>query len=425
MAAETADVIVIGLGAVGAATLYRLALLRVRAVGVDRYHPPHEFGSSHGESRITRLAVGEGAAYAPLVRRSHAIWRELEAATGESLFLQTGGLIMGPREGAAHHHGKDDFVRRTIAVLRDNAVPHEVMDADAISARFPQFALNGDEIACFEPSAGVVFPERCIATQLRLAAAAGATLHLGETVHSIRETGRVGVEVVTDRRVLQAASVVLAAGPWLPGLAGARIQHIARVYRQTLHWFAAEDPAAYAPDRFPVFIWMHGATEEDYFYGFPALNGTTAVKIASERYAAPTDPDRVDRVVAVTESAAIFARHVQGRLRGVSATTRRASACLYTVTPDSGFLVDSHPEMQSVLVASACSGHGFKHSAALGEMLAARAVGAGIPPAERHEDAAGAFSLAARERQSFATARAMTHCFAAANARRNQFDRRA
>ena len=115
MAVETADVVVIGLGAVGSATLHRLALQGLRAVGIDRFHPPHDLGSSHGESRITRLAVGEGSAYLPLVRRSHEIWRELEAVSGESLFLQTGGIIMGPNAGGVVHHGKDHFVRRTIA----------------------------------------------------------------------------------------------------------------------------------------------------------------------------------------------------------------------------------------------------------------------------------------------------------------------
>jgi sarcosine oxidase len=373
MAVETADVIVIGLGAVGAAVLHSLARAGVRATGIDRFHPPHDRGSSHGESRITRLAVGEGPDYAPLVRRSHEIWRELEAESCETLFLQTGGLIMGQRDGAANHHGKDDFVRRTIAVARENGIPHEVLDADAIGARFPQFLLAGDELGCFEPSAGLVFPERCIATQLRLAAAHGATQHLGEAVIGIRPIGA-AVEVVTGARVVHAARVVLTAGPWLPGLAGGRVADLARVYRQTLHWFAAEDAAAYAPGRFPVFIWIHGGSQEDYFYGFPALPGTATVKVASERYAAPTDPDAVDRVVTEAESAATFARHVAGRLRGVLGVREKAAACLYTVTPDAGFIVDALPDMENVVLASACSGHGFKHSAALGERLAARAI---------------------------------------------------
>jgi sarcosine oxidase len=375
VAVETADVIVIGLGAVGSATLHRLSLRGVRAVGIDRFHPPHDRGSTHGESRITRLAVGEGPAYAPLVRRSHEIWRELEAATGETLLLQNGGLIIGPRDGTERHHGKENFIHRTIAVAVQYGVPHALLDAADIRTRYPQFLLRGDEMGFYEPSAGVVFPERCVAVQLRLAEALGAKLHLGETVTALRDLAG-GVEVVTDRRVLHAARAVLTAGPWLPGLAGGRIGELAKVFRQTLHWFATDDPAAYEPDRFPVFIWMHGVGEEDYFYGFPMLPGTAMIKIASERYAAAVCPDTIERSVTATESAEIFARHIAGRLRGVTARCERGAACMYTVTPDAGFIVDTLPGRRGVLVASACSGHGFKHSAALGEILAA---GAAMP----------------------------------------------
>jgi sarcosine oxidase len=378
--AEIADVVVIGLGAVGSATLYRLALAGVRAIGIDRFHPPHDRGSSHGESRITRLAVGEGETYAPLVRRSHAIWRELEEQTGAQLMLRTGGLVMGVRGGQAQHHGKDDFVGRTLAVARANAIPHEIMHAAAFTARFPQFALRGDEWGCYEPSAGLLFPERCVAAQLRLAAAAGAKMIFGETVGGLRRLPD-GVEITTERRVLHAGRVIMAAGAWVSGLAGGQVAALTRVFRQTLHWFAAEAPRDYSPDRFPVFIWMHGSGEEDYMYGFPALPGATAVKLASERYAATVDPDHTDRDVTEAESTEFFARHVAGRLHGVTAQRVRAASCLYTVTPDSGFIIDTLPQHPNVLVASACSGHGFKHSAALGELLANRALdGAAMLP---------------------------------------------
>lgn len=370
---ETADVVVIGLGAVGSATLFRLARAGAQVVGIDRYRPPHALGSSHGESRITRLAVGEGADYAPLVRRSHAIWRELEEETGESLMLQTGGLIMGPASGAANHHGKDDFVRRTIRVAQESGVAVEMLDATEIAARFPQFGLQGDEIGCYEPTAGMVFPERCVDVQLRLAAGCGATIHFDERVLDIRTTPA-GVEVVTDRRMLHAGRAVLTAGPWLPVLAGQSLAALAQVYRQTLHWFRA-DEARFSPDRFPVFIWMHGEHEEDYFYGFPALPGSRSVKVASERYADVVDPDTVKRRVEADESTAVFDRHVSGRLKDVSQDIVRSAVCLYTVTPDAGFILDVLPENPNVIAASACSGHGFKHSAAVGEQLAAQALG--------------------------------------------------
>jgi sarcosine oxidase len=370
----TADVVVIGLGAMGSATLYRLAQRGLRVIGIDRHHPPHDQGSSHGESRITRLAVGEGADYVPLVRRSHALWREMEAETGKQLMLQTGGLLLAPREGAALHHGQDDFVRRTIDIARRFDIAHEVLDAAAIEARFPQFVMRGDEIGYYEPEAGMLFPENCIAAQLELARRAGATILTGETVLGVEDHAG-GVTVTTDRGRYAAGEAVLSPGAWLQGLAGDTPAPRPRVYRQSLHWFAPDDPAAFAPGRFPIFIWMHGNRETDYLYGFPMLPGSTGVKLASEQYVAETTPDTVHRVVTEAESAAVFAEQVAGRIRGVTPRPTRTGVCLYTVTPDAGFIVDHLPGRQHVRVVSACSGHGFKHSAAMGEAVAAAVLG--------------------------------------------------
>jgi sarcosine oxidase len=293
---------------------------------------------------------------------------------------------MAPRTGTPLHHGSGDFVRRSIAVAAENDIPHEVLDADAITRRFPQFMLNGDELALYEPSAGIVFAERCVTAQLDLARTLGARLHLNEQVLRINPISS-GVAVVTNQRTLHTPRLVLAAGPWLPGLAGGQMAQRALVYRQTLHWFPVTDPTAYSPDRFPIFIWLHGATAEDFCYGFPSLPGTGTIKAGTERYAAPIDPDNVDREVTEAETAEIFHRHIADRLRGVGPATTRSTTCLYTVTPDAGFIIDALPDRPEVLVASACSGHGFKHSAAVGELLAARALSPGAP-------ADGPFSLA-------------------------------
>jgi sarcosine oxidase len=361
-------VVVVGLGAFGSAVLYQLAALGVRAVGVDRFSPPHAMGSSHGESRITRLAVGEGDAYAPLVRRSHELWREIEAESGAALFRQTGGLIMAPRDGAPLHHGKDNFLRRSIAVAERAGIAHEVLAAEEIAARYPQFRLRGDELGYFEPSAGMLAPEACVAAQLRLAIGLGAEVRFNETVRSVRQAGSC-VRVETSGGVIEAARCVVTAGPWIAGLLPA-LRPVARVYRQVLHWFAPLRPADFRADRFPVFIWMHGDGEEDYFYGFPVAEGGVDLKVASESYAGTCDPDGMNRAVAAEEQAAMYSRHVLGRLRDVSDQATRSAACLYTVTPDAGFVVDALPGMERVLAVSACSGHGFKHSAAVGEAVA-------------------------------------------------------
>lgn len=369
---ETADIVVVGLGAMGSAALMALARRGVRAVGIDRFRPPHDRGSTHGETRLSRMAVGEGGEYAPLVRRTHALWRAMGEEVGETLFIETGGLIIGSREGGPNLHGKPDFVRRSRDVAVEHGVPHEMLEAGELMRRFPQFVVSEGSWALYEPTGGMAFPERCVTAQLRLAETAGARVLTGERVLGVREEGG-GVVVRTDRREISAGGAVLAAGGWIAELAGA-MAPLARVQRQSMHWFRVEDAAAYAPGRFPVFIWTHGATEADYLYGFPIVPGGAGVKLGTEQYVETTTPDNVAREVTAAESASLFRDHIENRLAGVTREVLRAVTCLYTTTPDHGFIIDRLEDAPRVLVASPCSGHGFKHSAALGELIAERAL---------------------------------------------------
>lgn len=366
-ASETYDVAVIGLGAMGSAALYQLAARGARVIGVDRFVPPHAFGSSHGETRITRQAIGEGEAYVPLALRSHALWREIEAATGERLLRESGCLIISDPEDEAERPGRTGFLRRTFAAAKQFAIAHERLDAQAIRRRFPQFLVRDGDEAYFEPGGGYVLPERCIAAQLRLAQAHSARFRPGLTVLSI-EQGAGAVRIETTEGAILAATAIVAAGAWAPRLLGAPFDRLLKPARQTLHWFAVDDAFADAWRRGPTFIWAHGADADDFFYGFPALSG--AVKTASEYYGGPVDPDRYDREAAPRESARMFETHLRGRLAGVSDRRLRAATCLYTATADSAFLIDRHPRADRILVVSPCSGHGFKHSAAIGEAAA-------------------------------------------------------
>lgn len=368
-----AEVAVVGLGAMGAATLYQLARRGVDAVGIDRFAPPHALGSTHGETRITREAVGEGADYVPLVRRSHAIWRELEAATGATLMVACGGAVIGDVHGTVHR--SQGFLATTIALAERFGIAHEILDRAALAERFPQFTgLTGQEVAYHEPGAGYLIPEACVKAQLGEARRLGAAMLTNTTVLSVTEDGgRVRIE--TTAGAVTAARAVVAAGAWTAPLLGAPFDRLLRVTRQVLHWFKPEDPELYAADRpCPVYIRVFGSGDEDYFYGFPIPAGGGGVKVATERLGDVADPDAA--VVASADLAAdgeaLFRSHIAGRLAGMTPTLLKSAACFYTGTAGSRFIVDSHPAMPRVTVVSACSGHGFKHSAAIGEAVAER-----------------------------------------------------
>ena len=364
------DVIVVGLGAMGAAVAWQLAQRGAHVLGLDAFTPPHDRGSSHGETRITREAVGEGVEYVPLVRRSHAIWRTLEKEPGE-LFAPVGCLTLACRGGGAQRHGGANFLDQTLEVARLSGARHETLEAPEIRARYPQFLVPDETVGVLDPAAGLLRPERCIAAQLQAAGRAGATLRFGERVSSIARDGA-GLCVTTDQGRHAAARVVVCAGAWLPELLGGRYREGLKVYPQALHWFATSEPQLWSPDRCPVFLWFHGDGPTDIFYGMPmAPGGHAGVKVATEQYAASCAPDALARDVAEAESQAMFERHVVGRLRGVTSRRVAAARCLYTFNPPRGrFLIGPDPDLEGVFVVSACSGHGFKHSAAIGEAVA-------------------------------------------------------
>jgi sarcosine oxidase len=350
----------------GAAVLYQLAMRGVAAMGVDQYAPPHSQGSSHGETRITRCAVGEGEAYVPLALASHRIWRELESQTGDQLLNTSGCLIMGSTVNSVHH-GKTDFVRRSMENAREFGIPHEILDGRDVRRRFPQIQADESAQAYFEPGGGFVYPERCISAQLSAARRKGATVMQASVTAISQHAG--GVRIHADGQVIEASQAVVAAGAWTGQLLGEPFSHLLTVSRQVLHWFPVDDHM-YSPDRFPTIIWMHGATEDAYFYGFPSVPGTGLLKAATEQYRVATSPDHADRTVAPAEAESFYNSHLAGRLSGVGAHAAKSAVCLYTVTPDSGFIIDKHPRMERVTVISACSGHGFKHSAGIGEAVA-------------------------------------------------------
>ena len=376
MKTEHPAVLVIGLGAMGSAVVYQLAKRGVKVIGIDQFTPPHAYGSTHGETRITRQAIGEGSRFVPLAMRSHQLWREIEAESGQTLLTTCGGLIMARSGSASRMHEQMDFLGNTIRAAKEFGVPHEQLDASAIASRFPQFILQGDEIGYFEPGAGYLAPEACVAAQLTLAAHLGADIRFGETVHRVTQVGG-KTNVETDRGCFTAGATVIATGPWLSKLMPA-FAELLTVRRQVLYWFETETQptATLAPKGHdsPVFIWHWGDGADDFFYGFPEVGCSGAIKVATEQHVVSTTPDAVRRDVGEDEIAAMYSQHVAGRLRGVGPHCVKAATCLYTNVAGANFIIDRLLDAPDTIVVSACSGHGFKHSAAIGEALASMVI---------------------------------------------------
>ncbi|MGD0191514.1 MAG: N-methyl-L-tryptophan oxidase [Rhizomicrobium sp.] len=370
------DVIVLGLGAMGSAALYQLAKRGVKVLGIDQFSPPHDAGSSHGDTRITRLAIGEGEHYTPLVRRSHDIWREIEHETGADLLTQCGELIISSDNKSAFTH-VEDFFRKTVDAAIRHGISHQLLDSGQIRQRYPAFNVRDDEYGYFEPEAGFLRPEACIAAELSLAQKHGAEIRRNERVMDYSASPQ-DVQVATNRRSYTADTLIVAAGAWLPQFLGGDFVRLLRVYRQVLHWFAIDgDAGLFAPRHFPVFIWELPDTRQG-VYGFPLIDGS-GLKVATEQYADTTEPGGVDRDVSPDDAADMHRRYVAPYFRGVTARCTKSVVCLYTVTPDAGFIIDRLPDAERVIVASCCSGHGFKHSAAIGETLADMATGRDSP----------------------------------------------
>lgn len=367
------DAIVVGLGAMGSAAAYQLSLTSKKVFGIDRYAPPHAFGSSHGDTRITRQAIGEGLHYVPLVMRSHQIWREIEAKYTQELFTECGGLIFAPQSSRSYMHGSDDFFGQTVDAATQFNIEHEMLDVNELQKRYPQFRYQGTEIGYYEPGAGFVRPEKCIEAQLQLAQENGVECQFHQEVIDIRPNSNGGAMVQTASAVFEADTVIICAGAWLPRLLPQSICHYFNVYRQVLYWFEPElNPDLYADTQLPIYICL-GETEKETFYGFPAVQGlSSGIKVAFEQSVIPCTPDTINREVSPEEIESMYAQ-VSQSLK-VKNNCLKSVACMYTVTPDYGFVIDRLPGHPQIILASPCSGHGFKHSAAIGQVLKELAV---------------------------------------------------
>jgi sarcosine oxidase len=349
----------------GSAACFQLAARGVSVTGIDQYAPPHPWGSSHGDTRITRLAIGEGREYVPLVQRATDLWREIERGTGARLLTETGMLLLA--------HPSSPFLRETRAAAREYAIEHEDLSNAELRARFPMFTAGEQIEAYYEPRAGYLRAEAAIAAQLELARRHGAELRLGERVERWTASPN-GVTVTTGSGSCEAGQLLLCAGAWIAELF-ADARDIFAVYRQLLYWFPIR--RGYEQLRsMPVFVWDLGGERRpfvhlDCFYGFPAIDGPQGgVKVGTESYEQTTAPDGRQHPASELEIGQMYAGYVAPHLPWLGAEPLRTVSCLYTSTRAGAFVIDRHPEHDAILIVSACSGHGFKHSPAIGEAVA-------------------------------------------------------
>jgi sarcosine oxidase len=350
------DVAVVGLGAAGSATIQALARRGLRTIGLDRYHPPHHHGSTHGRSRVIREAYYESPAYVPLVQWAYQEWDRIGRDSGRPLLRQTGGLMLGSADG--------ELVAGALQSATLHGLPHELLGPAEIRRRFPIFEVSNEQVGLLEPRAGFLDPEGCVSACLELSVRAGATLRFETLVTGWRRSGA-GLRVHTSGGDVECGALVLAAGPWLPALLGESVLPLT-VERQVMYWFEPlSAPERFGADRCPVFIWEWD--QGRFFYGIP--DHGHGFKTAVHHEGQLVSPEGLDRSVGAAELEAVRALLLRA-IPDAPGRLREAAVCLYTNTPDRHFVLGRHPDEPGIMLASPCSGHGFKFASAIGEVLA-------------------------------------------------------
>lgn len=354
----TYDAIVLGLGGVGSSAAYHLARRGLQVLGLEAFDPPHDRGSSHGQTRIIRQAYFEHPDYVPLLKEAYNHWNELEQQIGQQLYFETGLLEIGPVDG--------EVIPGVLASKREHGL--EVDELETADFDFPGLVLPDDSVAVFERRAGFLKVEKCVAAHLQLAQQHGATLRFRETVRDFDFRNGEVVVSLGDEKVHGGALIVAAgawASRWLEKVEGFQPPSLT-VMRKHQHWFANSGPRYRLEAGFPVFLYER---PESMFYGFPQLD-ERGIKLANHGDGEiVADADSIDRTVDLAERNAV-AKFASEFLPGVSTKPIGHSVCMYTVTDDHHFRIDRVSNSPAVVFAAGLSGHGFKFTSVLGALLA-------------------------------------------------------
>ncbi|MGA5691622.1 N-methyl-L-tryptophan oxidase [Cytobacillus pseudoceanisediminis] len=349
------SVIVVGAGSVGMATGYFLARKGVDTLLIDAFNPPHGNGSHHGETRLIRHATGEGRQYVSLVLRSQHLWHQLEEETGRRLFIPSGTLMVGEEDVP--------FIKETVRSAVEHSIYIEKLQADEINKRWPGFSIPKHFVGYFESSSGALLNEECIKAYKELAVKHNAVLKTNTKVENMDFSPN-GTVIKTANEIFYADKVVISAGAWT-GKVLSRLGLPLQPVRKTLGWFEPEN-GDYQHPNLPCFYFCF---ENQKYYGFPSIDGG-GVKIGRNDSERDTDPDLMRQDFGkYSNDEGDLRAFLEKFLPGAAGKLLKGSSCMITKTPDKNFIVDCHPEFPNVMIAGGFSGHGFKYSSVLGEIL--------------------------------------------------------
>jgi sarcosine oxidase len=364
ISSKTLDVIVIGMGGMGSATVYELARRRapgtkrpIRVLGLEQYDIPHDRGSSHGHTRIIRLAYYEHPSYVPLLTRAYELWREIERKAGEKLLHITGSVDASPPD--------HDVFKGSRLSCELHGLKHEVLSSRDLTRRFPGYRLPSRSMAVLQPDGGFLLPERCIVSFVTAAQASGAEVHGRERAIEWDTTAEGSVRVRTDRGRYDAGALVITAGAWARTLIP-ELKTLAVPERQVLAWFQPLRPVLFSPGRFPVF---NVVVDEGRYYGFP-VHGVPGFKVGRYHHLGePIDPDGPDRGCNPLDEQ-VLRDFTMRYFPDAAGPTMALKACMFTNSPDEHFIIDVHPGHAQVSFAAGFSGHGYKFCSVVGEVMA-------------------------------------------------------
>ena len=351
----TFDVAVVGLGGIGSAVAAQCASRGASVIGLEQFGPAHDRGSSHGKSRMIRQAYFEDPAYVPLVLRSYELWRELEKQSGEDLLKITGVISVGAENS--------EIISGTQRSSAQHGLALEKLSRTQLRERYPTLRLLPDEVALFEPEGGVLDPEKAVRAHLKTAQLAGAQLRFETRVRNWEATDDGTTIHLEDGATISAKKLVLSLGPWFKHvLKGLGIP--LRVQRNVQVWFSPSTNAYQAP-RFPAFLVDRSGLPAP-LYGFPDFG--EGVKAAFHGFGDLTDAGELNRDVEMARDVAPVGRAMEDWMPGAAANFREAKPCMYSLTPDSHFIIDRHPSHANVVLCGGFSGHGFKFAPVIGEI---------------------------------------------------------